>query len=159
MATFPRQGRVVIAESISLRSMHVAWGTGDGAWTSPPSESPTATALLNELGRHTITAAQFVYPDAGGAIVLPSGNYSISSTPTNQLLISCTFDFGDSSSSIIREIGVFVGTVLNGGLPGGQTYFPPGDVADVGKLMYIENIAPIYRSPAVQETFKVVITF
>lgn len=160
MATFPKSGRVVIAESIALRPLHVAWGTGDGAWTTTiPAESPNATALLAELGRHTATSTQFVVPDAAGVIVLPSGRYTVSATPTNHLLISTTFDFSDASSSVIREVAIFAGTEVVAGLPSGQRYFTPDQITNPGRLLYIENMAPIYRSTAIQETFKTVITF
>lgn len=160
MATFPKSGRVVISESIGLRPLHVAWGLGDGAWTTTiPAEDPNALELMDEIGRHTVTSVSYVTPDPLGTIVLPSGNYMPSATPTNHLLISATFDFADAPSSVIREVAIFAGTELVAGLPPGQRYFVPAEVADPGRLLYIENIAPIYRSPAVQETFKTVITF
>lgn len=160
MATFPKNGRVVIAESIALRPLHVAWGLGDGAWTTTiPAENPDATGLINEIGRHTATSAQYVVPDVNGAIVLPSGKFTLSATPTNHLLISTTFDFDNASSSVIREIAIFAGTEVQAGLPVGQRYFTPGQITNPGRLLYIENIAPIYRSTAIQETFKTVITF
>lgn len=160
MATFPKNGRVVIAESIAARPLHVAWGLGDGAWTTNiPAENPDATGLINEIGRHTVTSTQYVVPDVNGTIVLPSGRFSPSVTPTNHLLISTTFDFDNASSSIIREVAIFAGTQVQAGLPVGQRYFTPSQITDPGKLLYVENIGPIYRSTAIQETFKTVITF
>ncbi len=159
MPILTKSGRVVIAESVKLRPIHIAWGTGDGAWLTAPSEDPNATVLLDEVARRTANSVEFVVPDEAGAIVLPTGSFTISPTPTNSLLITTNFDFLDAQSTVIREYGVFVGTELIGGLPGGQRYFLPAEVADPGRLLYLENLVPIYRSPAIRESFQVVITF
>ncbi len=159
MPILTKSGRVCIAESLALRAIHLAWGTGDGAWMSPPSEDPNATALIAEVGRRTVDTIGFAVPDDAGDIVLPTGTFSVSGTPTNNLLIEVEFDFLDAQSSVIREFGLFVGSTMVGGLPGGQRYFAPGDVATPGRLLHLENIAPIYRSPAIRESFQVVITF
>jgi len=159
MPILTKSGRVCIAESVSLRAVHIAWGTGDGSWVTPPSEDPNATALLTEIGRRTADTVAFVVPDVAGAIVLPTGSFSLSVTPTNNLYIKTSFDFADASSSVIREIGIFIGSVMVGGLPGGQRYFAPSDVADPGRLLHLENIEPIFRSPAIRESFESVITF
>lgn len=159
MPILTKSGRVCIAESITLRAVHLAWGTGDGAWVSPPSENPNATALLAEVGRRTANVVGYVEPDVTGEIVLPTGNFTVSVTPTNSLLVTVNFDFADASSAVIREFGIFVGTETDVGLPGGQRYFTPGQVTDPGTLLHLENIAPIYRSPAIRESFQVVITF
>lgn len=160
MAIFPKSGRVTIAESIQLRDLHMAWGAGDGVWTtSPAAEDPDATALIAEIGRRIVDQAAYVVPDAGGAIVLPSGNFTISPTPTNHLYIRTKFVFTDAPSSVIRELAVFVGTTVVGGLPGGQRYFVPAEVATPGRMLHLEHFEPIYRSPAIEESFEVVITF
>lgn len=159
MAILTKSGRVVIAESIKARDIHIAWGLGDGAWTVPPSEDSEATELMDEVGRRAATEVSYVVPDVAGDIIQPSGRFSRSVTPTNHLYIATTFDFGDASSSEIRESAVFVGTELVGGLPPGQQYFPPSDVAAPGRLLHLENLAPIYRSPAIRESFEVIITF
>lgn len=159
MPILTTSGRVVIAESIAERPVHLAWGTGDGAWVSPPSEDAAATELLNEIGRREASEVSYVVPDSGGDIVLPTGVYSRSVTPTNHLYVSTNFDFADASSSVIREIGLFVGTEVIGGLPVGQKYFVPAEVDAPGRLLHLENLAPIFRSPAIRENFEVVITF
>lgn len=154
-------GRITIADSISRRPLHIAWGTGDGAWVSAPSENPTATALLNEVGRRTVTQCLFVVPDSAGSIDTGSGKLSPSpgNAPTNNLYVKANFDFADASGSVIREAAVFVGTQVAAGLPGGQQYFTPGQITDPGILLQIENFVPIFRSPAIQENFEYVITF
>lgn len=159
MAILAQTGRVVIAESIALRPLHLAWGEGDGAWIEPPAEDAGATGLINELGRRTVTQVQYVIPDEEGEIELPGGNYTLSESPTNHLLITTVFDFGDASSDTIREIGLFAGTETGEGLPGGQKYFIPSEVTNPGRLLHIENVGPIFRSVVIKETFKIVITF
>lgn len=159
MPILPRSGRVVIAESILLRTIHVAWGLGDGDWIDPPSENPDAIALQNEIGRRLANDAAFVVPDAAGSIVLPTGKFSPSASPTNSLLVSVTFDFADAPGEEIREFGVFVGTEVVAGLPTGQRYFTPAQVSNPGRLLHIENTQPIYRSPAIRESFQIVVTF
>lgn len=159
MPILTKSGRVVIAESIALRAIHCAWGTGDGTWTVPPSEDSNATNLMAEVGRREASEVAFVVPDVAGDIVLPSGKYSRSVTPTNHLLVVTNFEFTDAQSSVIREMGIFVGSTMIGGLPGGQKYFVPAEVATPGRLLHIENFAPIFRSPAIRENFEVVITF
>lgn len=159
MSIVTRSGRSVIAESIALRSIHVAWGTGDGAWVTPPAEASTATALQAEIGRRTATQVAYVVEDEAGDIVLPAGRFSISATPTNMLYVTAQFDFNDAYSSVIRELGIFVGTQVQAGLPAGQRYFTPDQIASPGKLLHLENVAPIYRSPAIRELIRTVIAF
>lgn len=161
MPILTQSGRVVLAESIQLRAVHVAWGIGDGAWGStPPSESPSATTLISELARRTANEVTFVVEDAAGDIVLPDGTKWLRSvTPTNNLFVSVEFDFTDAPGSVIREFGVFVGSTVVGGLPAGQRYFLPAQVATPGRLLHLENTAPIFRSPAIRESFQTVVTF
>lgn len=159
MPILTKSGRVVIAESISLRPIHLAWGTGDGAWETPPAEDADAVTVLNEIGRRTASSVSFVEPDEAGDIVLPTGTFIASATPTNHLLVVTNFEFTDAQSSIIRNVGIFVGSTMVGGLPEGQRYFVPAEVATPGRLMHLENIAPIFRSPAIRENFQIVISF
>lgn len=160
MPTLTKSGRVVIAESIAERPIFFAWGAGDGAWTTTPlPEDIDATALMAEIGRRAADQISYVVPDAGGSIALPSGVFSPSVTPTRHLYVRTKFNSGDAPSSIIRELGVFVGTELQPGLPPGQTYFLPGDVAAPGRLLHIEHFQPIYRSASIEESFEVIITF
>lgn len=159
MPILTRQGRVVIAESIAARPLHLAWGVGDGAWNAPPSESLDATALMSEVGRRTATEVGFVVPDTAGEIVLPTGTFTRSITPTNHLYCRIAFDFADAPSSVIREVGLFSNTQVVAGLPLGQNYFLPAEVASPGRLLHLENLVPIYRSPSIRPSFEIVITF
>lgn len=159
MPILTNSGRVAIAESIKAQPIHVAWGSGDGDWLEPPVENIDATALLNELGRLVATSVEFVTPDEAGNISVPGGTFAVSATPTEHLLITANFEFSNAPSAVIREMGVFTGTEIVGGLPAGQTYFLPAQISDAGRMLHVENFAPIYRSPAIRESFQIVISF
>lgn len=159
MAILPKSGRVVIADSIVARPIHLAWGSGDGSWVTPPPEDNNATALTAELARRTATEVGYVTPSPTGEITLPSGRYARSVTPTNHLYVRTQFDFEDGQDSTIREIGVFVGTEVQGGLPMGQQYFTPGQIVNPGRLLHIEHLAPIIRMLTIRESFEIVVSF
>lgn len=161
MAILTRSGRTAIAQSIKAQPLHLAWGTGNGSWTTtPPAENADATALLAEVGRRTVTQCDFVTPDNAGAIeIIGAGNFSITVTPTNMLWTMTRFDFGDAPTAAIREIGLFVGTVVQAGLPSGQRYFTPDQITDPGTLLQLENRQVIYRIPSERKTFDMLIIF
>lgn len=160
MPILTKSGRVVIAESIKARAVHLAWGAGDGDWTtSPPAEDADATELISEIGRRTADEVSFVLPDPDGLIVLPTGTFTLSVTPTNHLYIKAKFTFSDAPSSVVRELAAFVGTVTQAGLPAGQKYFTPDQITNPGRMLHLEHFQPIYRSPAIEESFEIVITF
>jgi len=126
--------------------------------THPP-EPITQTALLREVGRRVVDEVHFVAPDPDGEIVVPTGRYRLSTEPTNHLFIRVRFDFEDAATSIIREQGLFVGTVTDPELPPGQKYFVPSQVVDPGILLVLQNSVPIVRQPSTRETFEFVVTF
>jgi hypothetical protein len=161
MAILTQSGRTAIANALSKRPLHVAWGTGDGVWLTPPSESVSATSLMAEIGRREITQWAFIVPDVAGAINIRNSKYSLSpgGAPTRYLYVEANFDFSDASGSVVREVAVFSDAVLVSGLPSGQKYFAPSEVAAPGIMLYLENIDPIFRSPAIQENFRTVIIF
>lgn len=161
MAILTKSGRTAIASAISKLPLHLAWGTGDGTWVTPPSESVDATGLMAEVGRREVTQWLFVVPDEAGAINIGSSKFSPSpsNAPTRYLYVETNFDFVEASGVVIREVAVFSDTQLIAGLPGGQKYFVPSDVDDPGIMVYLENITPIFRSPAIQENFRTVIIF
>ena len=159
MAILTKSGRIVIAESIAARPIHLAWGTGDGSWLVAPNESSDASGLIAEVGRRIASDVGFVTPDPTGDIILPTGTYKRSATPTNHLFVVTNFDFADGGSSVIREVAIFAGSTIVSGLPAGQKYFTPNQISTPGRLLHLENLAPIFRSPAIRENFEQVITF
>lgn len=160
MAILPKSGRTAIAASIKSQPIHLGWGLGNGSWTTPPTEDTEQTELQNEIGRRTALEVSFVVPDDAGEIVIDgAGRFSRTTDPTNRLYMQFKYDFADASSAVIREIGVFVGTVTDPALPPGQLYFTPAQIVTPGYLLQLENKAPIYRSSATRETFEILITF
>jgi hypothetical protein len=117
------------------------------------------TALLREVGRRVVDEVHFVAADAQGEIVVPTGRYRLSTTPTNHLFIRVRFDFEDAAASTIREQGLFVGTQTDPSLPPGQKYFVPSQVIEPGILLLLQNSVPIVRQPSTRETFEFVVTF
>ena len=112
---------------------------------------------------------QYVNPDNSGSIVVPvfndaSGNsisksFSLSVVPTPNLYMRFNFDFTDAPVATIREVAIFVGTVVIAGLPAGQLYFTPDQLASNGTLLALENlIENIQRSPNSRQSFEFVLT-
>lgn len=159
MPILTKAGRIIMAESIKLRAAHIAWGAGDGSWTTTiPSEDINATLLMSEIGRRVATV-DFVTPDVAGDIILVNGRFSLSATPTNHLYFKTKFTYTDAPSSVIRELAVFIGATVDSGLPPGQEYFTPAQVTTPGRMLHLEYFPPIFRSIAIEETFGVVVTF
>jgi hypothetical protein len=161
MAILVKNGRIVLAESIAARPIHLAWGEGDGQWlNNVPPEDVNATALQGEVARRLATQVGYVLPDVTGNIELPNGNrYRLSQTSTNHLYARTQFDYTDGVGAAIRNIAIFVGTEVVGGLPPGQQYFTPAQVSNPGRMLHLEHFPPIFRGSNERESFEVVITF
>lgn len=159
MAVLNTSGRVAVAEALSVRPMHLAWGTGDPAWDETPvAESLDATGLTNELGRVQASVVGFAEPDEIGEILVPVGRFTASNTPTNHLYLRFDFDFADAADQTIREAGLFIDTSLISGLPEGQRYFIPSEVSSPGSLVALEHFTGVVRSPLVRQQFEFVLT-
>lgn len=124
-----------------------------------PPEETTATGLLNEVGRRTVDEVLFCVPDENGDLITPTGRFTASNEPTNNLHLRFTFDFEDSPTETIRELGIMVGTEMIDGLPAGQRYFSPAEIANPGILLVLEHSVPLVRTVATRETFSFVVTF
>ena len=159
MATLTHSGRAALAAALAAQTLHFAWGTGEPAWDSVPVPEPIdATALVHEVGRRLVTQVQFVTEDPAGEIIVPTGRYAVSATPTRHLLFRIAYDFADAPVAVIREVALFAGTEVLAGLPAGLRYFEPAQIVSPGALVALERITPINRSPATRETFEHVIT-
>lgn len=159
MAILTTSGRAAMAQAIAALPIHLAWGSGDAAWDSAPVPEPVSAAgLVAEIGRRTAAQVAFALPNANGEIVVPTGRFSISQTPTNHLYTRFSFDFTDAPNSVIRELGVFVGTAMKSGQPAGKMYFVPADYQSAGTLLALERVAKFQRSPSVRQTFEFVLT-
>lgn len=140
MAILTTSGRTAMAVAIAAQPLHLAWGSGDPAWDEALIPEPIdATALVQEVGRRTVTLVQFCQPDPDGELIVPSGRFAISAEPTQHLYLRFNFDFADTAAGLIREAGVFLGSVVQSGLPEGQRYFAPADLASPGTLLALER--------------------
>lgn len=158
MAILTNSGRAALAAAIMAKPIHMAWGSGDAAWDAVPEPVTTlATALVNEIGRRTATQVKYCTPQAGGELVVPTGEFTESLTPTKYIYLRFNFDFVDAPTSSIREIAVFSDTQLVAGLPIGQRYFSPSEVQSTGILMVVERISKFDRLPSVRQSFEFVI--
>lgn len=168
MTVLTKVGRIALAKALKNETLFLAWGSGEEHWgQEPPAEEVGATTLVKEIGRRKLTQVHFLKPDEEGDIIIMQAagddgfeklKYSISEEPTNILLFRAPFDFGDAASAVIREIGIFAGGTTQEGLPEGQRYFTAEQVTDLGRLLAVENIQPIYRSAATREQFDFVLT-
>ena len=160
MAVLTDAGRTALAIALTAQPLFLAWGTGDPAWDTTPVPEPTsATALVAELGRRAATTWQFVTPSPTGEIVVPTGQFTASATPTNYVYLTFAFDYADAASAIVREVGIFSGTVVAAGLPAGQVYFPPANVTNPGLLYSLQRFAAITRSANTRQSFEFVLEF
>lgn len=160
MAILTNSGRVAMAEAIVARPIHLAWGSGDPDWdTTPVPATISETALVDEVGRRLVSQTRYCTPDPDGEIVVPTGRFTESLTPTKHLYMRFNFDFFDAPTATIREVAVFVGSETDPELPGGQMYFEPADIVSPGTLLVIERTAKFVRSSSVRQSFEFVVTF
>lgn len=161
MAILTSSGRAALAISVASQSLHLAWGTGLAAWdTTPEAEPVSATALVDEVGRRGSPVLQYVTSDPAGSIILPSGRWNPSASPTNNLFMRYQFDYPDGSNAVIRELGVFVGTVIKPAVMSatpGKLYFPPADIQTPGTLLALQRISKITRSALTRQAFEFVL--
>jgi hypothetical protein len=161
-AVLTQSGRIAIATALKARpAFHCAWGSGDVSWgNSPPGPPNNATALVAEIARRKSTLVEFCAPVASGAtgtIVVPEGQFNVSVTPTSFLYFKFQFEFADAATSTIRELAIFMDTVAAVGVPAGQVYLLPADVANPGTMLALERRAPIVRSATTRQLFEFVL--
>lgn len=161
MAILTNSGRAAAAAAIKSQPLHMAWGSGEESWDiTPVSESAEATALVNEVGRRRVTQAQFCLPDPQGALVVPTGRFTVSDVPTKYIYMRFSFDFTDAAASVIREVAVFSGCTAKPEVPESQDYIIPSEIDNPGLLLVLENLSEkMIRSAAVRQQFEFVIQF
>jgi hypothetical protein len=161
MAVLTNLGRAAIAESVRQREMYLAWGTGDPTWEdTPPNEGLLASVgLVNEVGRRLCEKVEFCVPDDFGRIITPTGRFEPSEEITNNLSFEVEFDFEDACDLYIRELGIFIGTIIAEDVPIGQKYVTPNKIINPGTLLVLERCAEIHRQIMTREKFEFVITF
>jgi hypothetical protein len=159
-AVLTTSGRIAIATAIKARTAHLAWGSGSAGWGNTPPDPPgNSTALVAEIARRKANQVEYCVANNNGSIVVPEGKFNISATPTNNLYFKFQFDFADAVGSTIREMAIFLDTVLAAGVPEGQFYLLPAQVAQPGTMLVIERRAPIVRAATTRQLFEFVVTF
>lgn len=159
-AVLTTSGRIAIATAIKARTAHMAWGTGDAAWgTTPPDPPANATALVAEVARRQAQEVRFCQPDTSGIIYVPEGRFTVTDTPTRYLYFRFNFEFNEAVGSTIREQAIFIDTVAAAGVPSGQFYLTPAQVANPGTLLVIQRPAPIVRAVTTRQQFENVVVF
>lgn len=158
MAILVDSGRAALAAALKNEVIHLAWGEGDPDWDDTPVQAPTdATALVDEVGRKLATVKAFCAPDENGEIITDDGRFAYSETPTKYLLLRFSFDFEDAPTATIRELGVFMGTETDPGLPPGQTYFEGEEITSPGTLVTLERVTADQRSPTKRAIYELVL--
>lgn len=116
------------------------------------------TALVSEVGRRIASSVEFVVPDDNGNISTPGGaRWTISTTATRYLYCSVLFDYLEASAETIREVGIFVDGTRKAGVPEGQLYLTPDQVAEPGYLLLLDRFAGKVRSPSERQGFSYVL--
>lgn len=165
-AIIPDVGRATFAKSIAMRRLFLAIGIGDPAWDEPGVILPSmkdATGLHAEIGRRAVSSCNFVVVDPEGDIVVPGGigsdgkvleaRYRQVPHPTPYLCLRTNFDYSDARGSTLREIALYADTVIKPGLPEGQRYFTPADIAEQGDLIAVQILPDnLNRTYAVRQT-------
>lgn len=162
MAALQDDGRIGECAIFISRSLHFAWGRGNPAWDAAPEPEPTtASALVDEIGRRSVTQAQFVQPDPAGEIELPGGQrFTPSPAPTKWAHVRVVFDYNDAAGETVREVGLFFDTQVDPALPAGQRYFTPEQLINHGRLKVLERLPnKLIREAGVRQTFEYILPF
>lgn len=140
MAVLTNTGKQQLANVFKSFDYWLAWGSGDDAWDAHlVAEDVSDTSLVNELGRRKASVIEFCTPSDTGDIVVPSGRYTPSATPTYYIHLRFEFQLTDSPEATIRECGVFAHTVLTDDVPDPDGYVTPAYLKDPGSLIMEER--------------------
>jgi len=124
-----------------------------------PSLTGAEHGLAAEIGRRRANTVVSVTPDENGEIETPGGKrWRLSNAPTRYLYIAANFGFSDAPDATIREIAVFTDTTAIDDVPPGQLYLTPDQIGSAGRLLLLDRLKPIFRSPAELRSFAYVVT-
>ena len=159
MSIFVQSAAAALAEAVKLAGLWTAWGNGSVGWDLVSvTEDVSATALLAEIGRRRANVIEHVEADPLGDIIVPQGTFAVAPAPTGILYVRTNFANTEAVGQDIREAAVFAGTTLIPGLPVGQQYFLPADIADPGVMMMIEHFPKVTRTSAFSVSLEYVLT-
>lgn len=126
--------------------------------TSPDLPNINHTQLYGEVGRRKILVKKYVLPDENGPYVTTQGRWSESATPTKHVYLYAGFDLADAQDKIIYQFGLFMDTIPATGYEN-HNYLLPGQISDIGRILSLENVSPIYRNASTREVHEIVMTF
>lgn len=160
-AILPDSGRAAIAAAMKPNAFLIAVGRGLVAWDTVPEAVPNDIAALTDaIAWHRSRAVEYDTPDVDGIWATPGGGtWTVSPDPTRHLMLRFKLDFADLTGETLREAAVYLGTTVNGGVPGGQFLIDPVDITDTGTLFLADRFAAITRNGSVEHTFLYVHSF
>ncbi|WP_240939316.1 hypothetical protein [Diaphorobacter sp. HDW4A] len=115
---------------------------------------------MDEIGRRLATEVAYVVPatEIDGDIELPGKIfYKRVAEPSQFLFVRATFGFDDAVGESVREMGVFFGTQIAAGVPAGQRYLSPDQIADAGEIWSMEFRARMVRDGGTKGNEEIVI--
>lgn len=160
MGILTTDARIGMAQSIKAQEASVFLAIGRGNWEAEnmPAENADISALADEIGRRALFRCSYVTPDNDGAIETPEGaRYAVSAVPTRFLCFEFQFDYLDGVDNTLKEVGLFIGCNVNDGLPPAQRFFIPGEIADPGKLFWVEHRPPLILTADTRMNYSIVI--
>lgn len=163
MATLQEDGRIALAAGHG----RTARAFGLGPWPArlgrrgrAPTQQRHRPGGRSGSGR-LATFVGYVQPDAAGEIELPSGSkYAVVAGPTRWLYVRVVFNTrGARGRRNHPGTGHHLRRSPVGGLPAGQRYFTPAQIAQPGRLYTLERVPAFTRNGAVRQTFEYVLPF
>ncbi len=160
MAVYTIGGREVVASLLFAQTYFLGLGRGDTAWdTALVQPSPSDIDLVDKIGVTRTRTQSYATPDTEGEIAMADGSkFTLTGTPTRYLYLLFKLDLADAVPQTLRECGVFHGTVLDGGVPGGQMFIPHASVVNYGKLIEVDRFNSIVRDGTTEQEFSFIIT-
>ncbi len=161
MAVLQQRGREALAGKVAATPIFLAWGRGNPAWDAVPEPEPSdATALVDEIGRRQVTTVAYVRPDAAGEIELADeSRWAIHPSRTSYVLVRTVFAYAEAAGQTVRELGFFLDCQPVAGLPAGQRYFTPAQIAVPGDLYTLQRVQKFVRDGSVRQSFEFVLPF
>lgn len=155
-----RAARILLATVIKNGNLHIAFATGSAGWDAHMNEGTPAaypaydidqTDVTAEFVRKKIVNKQFCTPDEEGEIQTDRGNFSLSVTPTEHLYCKGTLEPTEYNTQVIREFGLFYGTVVDEDTEPGQLLFTPSEVTSKGTLVLVRRKVAIQRTATTRQ--------
>src|SRR3954454_9835801 len=115
--------------------------------------------LLDKFGLTRMRRFIYVVPNPDGEIQMAdSSKFAASEAPSRYLYLSFKLDPADAKNELIREAGLYWGTIFVVGTPTGQMYVEKPAVASWGKLIHLDRFNSIDRDGLIEQTFSFVLT-